>query len=178
VESPFLNRPIPHGLRAEWAATLASQAKASDERQTNLFVFRLGTEWFGLEPGYVREVTRAAPVRSLPRANAQSIGGLINVRGRVLVLVKLAGLFQVSPRPADGIPQRLLVLRYDEWRFSALVDEVTGFVVFPTSEMLASPIARRESEATFARGLFAQPGRSITWLNAERLFQALREKLV
>lgn len=177
MEPSFLHRSIPPGWRAEWAAGLASPVETGENRQTKLFVFRLGNEWFGVDPGAVSEAARVAPVRSLPHHDPAVVAGLVSLRGRVFVLLKLAEFLQVSQREADPALHRLLIFRHDEWRFGALAGEVAGFLSFPAGQLLSLPATHGEAETAFARGRFAQPGRSIIWLNTGRLFPALRTRL-
>lgn len=177
MERSFLYRPIPPGWRAEWAAGLASPVETGENRQTKLFGFRLGTEWFGVEPGTVSEAVRVVPVRSLPHHDPAVIAGLVSLRGRVLVLLKLAEFLQVSRQAPDPALQRLLIFGHDGWRFGALADEVAGFLTFPAAQVLAPPATYGGAETAFACGFFSRPGRSIIWLNTGRLFPALRATL-
>jgi chemotaxis-related protein WspD len=177
MEHSFLYRPIPPGWRAEWAASLAAPVETGENRQTKLFVFRLGNEWFGVDPGTVSEAARTVPVRSLPYHDPAVVAGLVSLRGRVLVLLKLAEFLQVSRQETDPALHRLLIFRHDEWRFGGLADEVAGLLSFPATQVLSSPATHGGDETAFARGIFAQPGRSILWLNTGRLFAALRARL-
>ena len=177
MERSLLHRPIPPGWRAEWAAGLASPLETGENRQTKLFVFRLGNEWFGVDPGTVSEAARVVPVRSLPHHDPAVVAGLVSLRGRILALLKLAEFLQVSRRETDPALQRLLVFRHDEWRFGALADEVAGSLCFPAAQVLSLPVTHGRGETAFAHGLFARPGRSIIWLNTGRLFPALRARL-
>jgi chemotaxis-related protein WspD len=177
MEQSFLYRPIPPGWRAEWATSLASPVETGENRQTKLFVFRLGNEWFGVDAGTVSEAARTVPVRSLPYHDPAVVAGLVSLRGRVLVLLKLAEFLQVSRRKTDPALHRLLIFHHDEWRFGVLADEVAGFLSFPAAQMFSLPATHGRDEMAFARGLFARPGRSIIWLNTGRLFPALRARL-
>jgi chemotaxis-related protein WspD len=177
MEPSFLHRPIPPGWRAGWAADLASPIETGENRQAKLFVFRLGNEWFGVDPGTVSEAARVVPVRSLPHHDPGVVAGLVSLRGRVLVLLKLAEFLQVSRWEADTTLQRLLIFRHGEWRFGALADEVAGFFSFPATQVHSLPATHERDETAFAHGLFARPGRSIIWLNTGRLLPALRARL-
>jgi chemotaxis-related protein WspD len=177
VEQSFLHRPIPPGWRAEWAAGLASPVETGENRQTKLFAFRLGNEWFGVDPDTVSEAARVTPIRSLPHHDPAVVAGLVSLWGRVFALVKLAEFLQVSRREADPALHRLLIFRHDEWRFGALADEVAGFFSFPAAHLLSVPATYGGAETAFARGLFARHGRSVIWLNTGRLFPALRARL-
>jgi chemotaxis-related protein WspD len=177
MEQSFLYRPIPPGWRAEWATGLASPVDTGENRQTKLFVFRLGNEWFGVDPGIVSEAARVVPVRSLPHDDSAIVAGLVSLRGRVLVLLKLAEFLQVSRREPDPALHRLLIFRHDEWRFGALAGEVAGFLRFPAAQVLSLPATHGRDETAFAHGLFTRPGRSIIWLNTGRLFPALQARL-
>jgi chemotaxis-related protein WspD len=177
MERAFLYRPIPPGWRAAWATSLASPVETGENRQTKLFVFRMGNVWFGVAPGTVSEAARTVPVRSLPCHSSAVITGLVSLRGRVLVVLKLAEFLQVSRRETDPALHRLLIFRHDEWRFGGLADEVAGFLSFPTAQALPLPAPHREDETAVARGLFSWSGRSIIWLDTGRLFATIRARL-
>ena len=63
-------------------------------------------------------------VARVPRARAPILGAA-NVRGRVIVLVDLAGLFGLVPAAADPGPRRAVLL--EGTALALVVDEVTGF---------------------------------------------------
>src|SRR6185437_13334306 len=69
---------------------------------------RLDDEVFAIEAERVREILDLVPVTEVPKAPA-FVGGLINVRGRVVPLADLRIVFGMTCRPADE-DTRIVVL--------------------------------------------------------------------
>ena len=69
---------------------------------------RLDDEVFAIEAERVREILDLVPITEVPNA-AAFVGGLINVRGRVVPLADLRVVFGMS-RPADSEDTRIVVL--------------------------------------------------------------------
>ncbi|MDR3475518.1 MAG: chemotaxis protein CheW [Devosia sp.] len=72
---------------------------------------RLDDEIFAIEAESVREILDLVPVTAVPNAPA-FVGGLINVRGRVVPLADLRVVFGMAQPPADQ-DTRIVVLETD-----------------------------------------------------------------
>ncbi|MGC4123094.1 MAG: chemotaxis protein CheW [Myxococcales bacterium] len=65
-------------------------------------VFRIGPERFGLPLAAVREVVPPATMSLVPRA-PPAVRGIMNLRGRVVTVIELAGLLGLpAEQPPDG----------------------------------------------------------------------------
>lgn len=87
-------------MRGEQAATEA------DERQ--LVVFALGNESFGVDIESVREIIRWQPVTHVPDT-AESVLGVLNLRGRVIPVVDLRKRFGMASTEATDATRILVV---------------------------------------------------------------------
>jgi purine-binding chemotaxis protein CheW len=72
---------------------------------------RLQDELFAVEAGSVREILDLVPITEVPNASP-FVGGLINVRGRVVPLADLRVMFGMD-RPAPDADTRIVVMEID-----------------------------------------------------------------
>lgn len=72
---------------------------------------RLQDEVFAIEAESVREILDMVPITEVPNANP-FVGGLINVRGRIVPLADLRVLFGMDRKPAD-VNTRIVVIEVD-----------------------------------------------------------------
>jgi purine-binding chemotaxis protein CheW len=89
-----------------------------------LITFSLGTEMYGLESAYIREVYPLRDFTPLPGVPA-FILGVINVRGQIIPIVDLKKLFHL---PEQGITElnKVIILQDDQMEFGILADVVHG----------------------------------------------------
>lgn len=92
--------------------------KAYSERQ--LVVFSLGNEEFGVDINEVNSIIKMTPITRIP--NAQSfIEGVINLRGRIIVVVDLAKKLGLPGKERDK-DTRIIVVETNENMVGMIVD--------------------------------------------------------
>ncbi|HEY3450076.1 MAG TPA: chemotaxis protein CheW [Myxococcales bacterium] len=124
-------------------------------------VFRIGTERYGLPLAAVREVVPPASMSLVPRAPG-AVRGIMNLRGRVVTVVELAGLLGLSvEQPPDG--GKVLIL--DRGRRD-LGLQVTGIDGIHTLENITP--APGEALAS-VKGVARQANGAVTVLDADGL---------
>lgn len=92
-----------------------------EEVGSQVVVFALGAEEYGMPIDVVREITRFSSVRPVPHAPAH-ISGLISIRGEAIPLIDLHVRFNLTDDPALGKGQH-------EDKRLALITEVQGKMV-------------------------------------------------
>lgn len=143
-------------------------------------LFRLGSEWYGLEPGEIAEIGERAAIHSLPHYRGGLVLGLTNVRGELVVCVSLANALQVAPEPAPArraTPPRLLVLGRGARRLAVPVDEVFGLHRFDPGSLAEAPVLTAESGRTHVRALLRWDTRTVGLLDVGTLLPALERSL-
>jgi Chemotaxis signal transduction protein len=88
-----------------------------------LVVFRLGNEEFGADISQVREIIRVGEITSIPQAS-DCVHGVINLRGRVTMVVNLRRRLGMPNRANDG-NSRIVIVEVDDNIVGMMVDSVT-----------------------------------------------------
>jgi purine-binding chemotaxis protein CheW len=88
----------------------STQTKKTDRAMTAL-TLRLQDEVFAIEAESVREILDMVPITEVPNAKP-FVGGLINVRGRIVPLADLRVLFGMD-RPPPDVNTRIVVIETD-----------------------------------------------------------------
>jgi purine-binding chemotaxis protein CheW len=102
----------------------------------SLCTFFLGGEWFALESQSVQEVLRSPAITPVPLASLD-IGGLMNLRGHILLAVDIRSRLGLLGHK-DGLAPYCMVLRREGGDISLLVDGV-GNVVDTDTELYEAP---------------------------------------
>lgn len=133
---------------------------------------RLEDELFAIEAGNVREILDLVPVTEVPHAPA-FVGGLINVRGRVVPLADLRVIFDMSRPPPDQ-DTRIVVVEIDidgEPTVAAiLADKVHDVTDIDAAMIQDAPRVGMRWPAEFVRGIGKRNGAFVIIPNLERIF--------
>lgn len=84
---------------------------ARADRAITALTLRLQDEMFAIDAESVREILDVVPITEVPNAKA-FVGGLINVRGRIVPLADLRLLFGMD-RPPPDVNTRIVVIEVD-----------------------------------------------------------------
>ena len=176
-----------------------ASAALSDRDLVSVLIFRLGREWMAFPTQAIAEVTVPRPIHRIPHRSNAILIGLVNLRGQLQLCISLHGLLglespQSSPSQfhshgsntetektaATGssatTSSRLIVLRNRErsesWIFGA--EEVLGVHRFPRSQMRSVSSTLANPEVSFSQAIFSWDDRSVSFLDEQRVFAALR----
>jgi chemotaxis-related protein WspD len=165
----------------------------------SVLIFRLGREWMAFPTQAVAEVTVPRPIHRIPHRSSAILMGLVNLRGQLQLCISLYGLLgleapQFSPSrfqaqessteiektvAAGSSPNagaRLIVLhnrvRSESWIFAA--DEVLGVHRLPRSQIRGVSSTLANSEVNFSQAILSWEDRSVSLLDEQRVFAALR----
>jgi chemotaxis-related protein WspD len=187
----FFDRPAPEGYLAEWTQWLASteqhtrhtsgEALAENDRdRVGVLIFRLGDEWLAFRTQTIAEVTMPRPVHRIPHRSSDILIGLVSLRGQLQLCISLHGLLGVDASPGPGADSatgsHLIVLRDRErseiWVFAA--DEVLGVHRLARGQMRNVSSALANPEVSFSQAVLSWEGKSVSFLDEQRVFAALR----
>ncbi len=97
-----------------------------DNGAKQVCTFLLDGLLFGVDVGCVQEVIRYQEMTPVPLA-AAVVGGLINLRGRIVTALDMRTRLQLAPRAPGQLPVNVVV-RHEEGVVSLLVDEIGDVV--------------------------------------------------
>jgi chemotaxis-related protein WspD len=169
-----LDQPISPKLRQEWALDMAKIAEAKrDESERKLFLFRLGAEWFGLDPVAFAATLPDARPRRLPHRRNALLDGVAVYDGRVLACLSLERFFKILPEAEERGTRRLLVLQWKDWTFATRVNEALGVEEIREAEI--SPLSQTASDLMrrCAVGVVLHRNMAVTCLDLASFFQDL-----
>ena len=134
---------------------------------------RLQDELFAVEAGSVREILDLVPITEVPSARA-FVGGLINVRGRVVPLADLRVMFGME-RPAPDQDTRIVVMEVDidgePTIAGILADKVHDVTDIEAASIEEAPKVGMRWRPEFVKGIGKRNGGFIIIPDMERIFE-------
>ena len=193
----LLARSAPPGYAAEQTAQLAAPTQLGDRADIRLaLIFRLGREWLAMPSSVCQQVLSPVSPHTLPHRSNQTLLGIVNVRGQLLLKVSLfeaLGLTAVTTESAaksatqrQGYSRMVVVEKsiesdagtrhLDTWAFD--VDELSG--IYPVAlgqlETAANGVINRAETCT--RYVFSWQNQQVNWLDDSQLFKSLRQRVL
>ena len=169
------DREPPAGYTDEWTDRIARPDEPEAGRTLPVVLFRVGDEWLALDVRFAVEVAPDRPVRRVPHQTDRVLAGLVNIRGELIPAIDPRELLGAdSEGDSDPAKRRLLVIEKDAARWVLAVDEVFDIRRFPEADLGALPATVRAGPAAFTRGVFRWNDRPVGYVDADRVFAALR----
>ncbi len=110
--------------------TLSEVSRFSEEN-LHLVTFELSGEEFGVDIMQVSEVIPVPRITRIPQA-PDCVKGLINLRGKILVVVDLNKRLELSLKKTDSLSRIIIV---------EIKDTVVGMLVNSTKEVMSLPLS-------------------------------------
>lgn len=150
-------------------------SSAGDEQ---FIVFQLGGEQYGLPIRAVDEVVRVPDTLTrLPKAPA-FVEGVMNLRGRVIPVIDQRRRFQVAGH-AQGLRERILVVRIDDMQAGFVVDSVSEVLKIPQDQLRTTPdLAADGSQIIDRIANLEHEGRMILLLDPRELLDRTEKDLL
>jgi len=171
----LFERPPPDGYAEEWAERLAAPEPPRAGPTHPVVLFRVGEEWYALDVGVAVEVAPHRPIRRVPHQTDRVLAGLVNIRGELQLAVSLPHLFgtadDAAPRTESA---RLLVVEQAGARWVLVVDAVEDIYYAPAADLAALPATVAVGGRVFTGSAFRWGTHTVGYLDADRLFAALR----
>ncbi|MEN0067150.1 MAG: chemotaxis protein CheW [Myxococcota bacterium] len=148
---------------------LLSDDEVEDESLTTskYLTFVLGSETYGLDIQYVREIIGILPITPLPDVPTW-IKGVINLRGKVIPIMDVRARFMLEELPYGG-RTCIIVVMVQEWWVGLVVDTVSEVLDIPTGQIEPPPRVANRSTDHFIQGLGKVDDRVRLLLDADRL---------
>jgi purine-binding chemotaxis protein CheW len=129
--------------------------------------FFLNGLFFGVEVEKVQEVIRYQEMTKVPLAPGV-VGGLINLRGQIVIALDLRRRIDLPERAADQLPMNVVV-RTDDGAVSLLVDEIGDVIEVDEAAFERPPETLQGSSRDLIRGAYKLKDRLLIVLDANRI---------
>jgi purine-binding chemotaxis protein CheW len=131
-------------------------------------VCQLGEESYGLDIGSVFEIIRFQECTSVPAAPS-FVDGVINLRGRIIPVVDMAGRFGLS-RSHTTNSTRIIVAGTAGMRVGLVVDAVTEVLIISDDAVEPTPNVASGDDSAYIRGIAKLAGKLVILLDLNALF--------
>lgn len=127
------------------ADDLISEKDLKDEL-LQMVVFQLGGEEFGVEIMKVQEIIRMPEITQIPQS-PEYVEGVINLRGKIIVVINLDTRFNLSSKDVDE-HSRIIVVEIGDNVVGMIVDSVNEVLrinvssIDPAPELVTSGVSR------------------------------------
>jgi chemotaxis-related protein WspD len=175
----LIGAELPQDYLERWTTHFASEQKVESRQMQAALIFRIGAEWLGLSPTNLQEIAEGRPIHSVPGGRSNTLLGLANIRGELLVCVALdrvLGLEKMrleKPNSKRELYRRMVVAGREDSRFVFPVEEVHGIHWFDPKELKKVPSTVAKARATYIKGLLLWQNKSVGCLNDQLLFDML-----
>jgi purine-binding chemotaxis protein CheW len=150
---------------------MMSEKNAGDKKAINesqLVIFRLSGEEFGLEISQVREIIRIQDITPMPKA-PEFIEGVINLRGQIIAVMDLAKRFTLAHGNRTD-KTRIIVTEAHGSTVGLVVDEVPEVLRLATESIEPAPnLFETQIHTDFIRGVGKVDERLIILLNVDKI---------
>ncbi len=146
----------------------ASESSTFSEKNLQLVIFELSGEEFGVEIMQVSEIIPVSRITSIPQA-PECIKGLINLRGKIVVVIDLNKRLGFSSKETDSL-SKIIILEVRGTVIGMLVNSVTEILRLPLSSIEPTPeIIKSKINAEYLKGVGKVGNRIIVLLNLARV---------
>ena len=135
-------------------------------QKSQLIVFRLGDEEYGLQIGQIKEVVPTPHITRLPQTPAY-VKGVANIRGNIIAVVDLEEKFGLKQESDESANNYTLVVESDEVKMGVLVRELPNTLNVKQSQIedSANIIQDGGADQSYIKGIVKLEDRLIIMLD-------------
>jgi purine-binding chemotaxis protein CheW len=134
--------------------------------ETQIVVFKLGGEDYGIEIGQVREIIRRREITPMPR-QPPYIQGVINVRGTIIPVINLNNRFGFEG-DASTHPH-IIIVESGDGLIGMLVDAVSEVIRVPRDQIHPAPSITTAVDSEYLRGICRLGERLLIYLDVRKV---------
>ena len=109
----------------------------ADSDLLQLVIFQLGGEEFGVEIMAVQEIIKMPAITAIPQA-PEYVAGVINLRGRIIVVVNLSKKFNILSSEKNK-EYKVIVVELENQVIGMMVDSVSEVLRIPNTNVDPAP---------------------------------------
>jgi purine-binding chemotaxis protein CheW len=145
-----------------------NKSSSSSEEPLQLVVFELSGEEFGVDIMQVSEIMSIPKITRVPQA-PECVKGLINLRGKIIVVIDLNRRLGFSPRERDSL-SRIIIVEVGDTTIGMLVNSVNGVLKLPLSSIEPTPdMIKSKINSEYLTGVGKVGNRLLILLNLARV---------
>lgn len=146
----------------------AREGSTFSEENLQLVIFELSGEEFGVEIMQVSEIIPVSRITRIPQA-PECVKGLINLRGKIIVVIDLNKRLGFSPKETDSL-SRIIVVDVRGTVIGMLVNSVSEIMRLPLSSIEPTPeMIKSKINAEYLTGVGKAGNRLLILLNLARI---------
>jgi purine-binding chemotaxis protein CheW len=150
------------------SAETPAEAQRGEPPVRQFVGFRIGDEHYAIAITKIQEIILMKPITRLPQA-AESVEGLINLRGNIIPVVNLRKRFGLAAREFDD--ETRTVVGYTHGKtVGYVVDEVTQVMRVAADQIQSVPVSVSGPARRFISGIAQVEDRLLIILEIDRLF--------
>lgn len=140
----------------------------SNDTERQVVVFKLADEEFGVSIDEVREILKMDFITRVPNTESHIVG-VLNLRGKILVIVNLAKKLSLKEKEADK-NTRILIVESEEESAGVIVDSATEVMKIPESCIEPAPsVITQKINAEYIESVGIVDERLIIMLDLKKL---------
>ncbi len=144
------------------------ESSSSSEENLRLVTFELSGEEFGVDIMQVSEIIPVPKITRIPQA-PECVKGLINLRGKILVVIDLNKRLGFSSKETDSL-SRIIIVEVKDTVLGMLVNSVKEVMSLPLSSVQSPPeMIKSKINAEYLRGVGNVGSRLLVLLNLARV---------
>lgn len=144
------------------------QNEEKPEKILQIIAFNVGSEEFGVDIMQVQEIIRMTKTTRIPNS-PDYVKGLINLRGRVIVVVDLSKRLGLGSKELDE-NARIIVVEVEDIVIGMIVNSVNGVLKLPESSIEPTPeVIASRIKADYIKDVGKMEGHLLIMLDLERV---------
>jgi purine-binding chemotaxis protein CheW len=145
------------------------ESEKEGQQEDNKYVtFRIGTEEYGIEIDFVKEIVGIQKVTNVPDM-PQYIKGVINLRGEVIPIIDVRIRFRYEEIPYND-RTCIIIIHIGDAVIGLIVDEVSEVMDIPKKNIAPPPKASAKSKNRFIKGIGKIDDNIKILLDVEKIF--------
>ena len=178
----LFEKSTPAGYLNEWTEIIAKEKIEDEKNDSSCLIFRLGSEWFGVDSTFVAEVTEPSQIHSLPHQKSIILIGIVNVRGEIKLAVELNSLLGVESSEVilnknNKIYLRHIVIKRNKESWVIPVDEIFGVTKFNEKKITSLPATAKSAKTNYLKGFLKTGNIEAGIITSDVLFEAISKQV-
>lgn len=178
--SRLLDQKSTDDYLLDWLKLLEETKKIHEtlEDILSFVLFRIYQTWMAIEARFFKEIASVRLVHRLPSVWSY-VKGVVNIRGEVLLCIKLDELIGLSKNSKPFLQNypRVAVCEDPEKNWAFIIDEVFGVVHYKKEQVKVTKEEIFSVDKNYIKGFLPWNGKDIAVIDHELLSEALRRNL-